>query len=176
MLPENPTCSYKRYKEDTNVFATWLSNTARACGYKQDSTNSPSVTQTTANQQAAKVQATSTRLKGKPRKEAKAAAAAPGPTLTATPSSTIKSALATKEIIVQAAMIADSKKYSATVPIVIQGVLQRAIQARKRCTAWFQTAKPGDKATDYEKSNAAHEHFIAVLERATAILEPRSNV
>ena len=34
MLPEILAGSYARYKEDTNVFTTWLPKAAVACGYK----------------------------------------------------------------------------------------------------------------------------------------------
>jgi hypothetical protein len=172
MLPDNLSGSYKRYKEDTNVFATWLSNTARVCGYKQDVAHKPSVTQATTNRQHPVGQAPSARLKGKARKEAKAAVSASKSTSTASASPTIKSAVGTREIIVQAALIADSKKPPIAVPVVIQGVLRRAIQARKRCTAWFQKAASEYKSPEQERSNAAHEHFITVLERASEILEP----
>jgi hypothetical protein len=164
--------SYKRYKEDTNVFATWLSNTARVCGYKQDVAKKPSATQTTINPHSPVVQAPSARLKGKARKEAKTAASASGPTSTTAASPAIKSALGTREIIVQAALIADSKKPPIIVPVVIQGVLRQVIQARKRCTAWFQKAASEYKSPEQERSNTAHEHFIAVLERACEILGP----
>jgi len=34
MLPSVLSGSYVRYKEDTTIFATWLSETAETCGYK----------------------------------------------------------------------------------------------------------------------------------------------
>ncbi|TGO20504.1 hypothetical protein BPAE_0289g00010 [Botrytis paeoniae] len=64
MLPGNLAGRYRRYKEDTNVFATWLLNTAETCGYNpgyDDETPKPRLEQP------------STRLKGKARKEAKKA-------------------------------------------------------------------------------------------------------
>ncbi|KAG4028318.1 hypothetical protein MFRU_022g00380 [Monilinia fructicola] len=36
MLPEGLSSSYKRYKDDTNIFSTWLGQTAVKCGYKPD--------------------------------------------------------------------------------------------------------------------------------------------
>lgn len=68
MLPEILTGSYKRYKEDTNVFATWLSTTAKACGYKSEPSS-----QLPVQKDAPKTP--SSRLKGKARKEAQKAAA-----------------------------------------------------------------------------------------------------
>lgn len=34
MLPQFLQSSYERYKGDTSSFATWLADTARACGHK----------------------------------------------------------------------------------------------------------------------------------------------
>lgn len=68
MLPEVLAGSYSRYKEDTNVFTTWLSKAAIACGYRapkiqrQDKIEPP-------KQQS---QGSASRLKSKARKEAKA--------------------------------------------------------------------------------------------------------
>ncbi|TGO42342.1 hypothetical protein BHYA_0009g00210 [Botrytis hyacinthi] len=65
MLPSYLAGSYRRYKQDNNVFATWLLNTADTCGYNpgyDDETPKPQLAQP------------STRLKGKARKEAKKAA------------------------------------------------------------------------------------------------------
>ena len=73
MLPEILAGSYIRYKEDTNVFTTWLSQAAVACGYKpaQREQHRPKP----AHQQ---ILTANPRLKGKARKEAKGAAAAAG--------------------------------------------------------------------------------------------------
>jgi hypothetical protein len=165
MLPEYLSGSYSQYKEDTSVFATWLFNTARDCGYKHPgaSQDIPSKEFTIGGAPA------STRLKGKARKEAKAAEAS-GPAPVTSP--TIKHTLPTGEIIVQARIIAGSKKPAVKVPLVIQGVLHRAIRARKRCTLWFQSTTSKANRSEYEASNSAHEYFIKVLERAFEILEP----
>ena len=70
MLPEILAGSYLRYKEDTNAFTTWLSKAALACGYKP--AQRQQLKQRPAQQQTP---TTTPRLKGKARKEAKAAAA-----------------------------------------------------------------------------------------------------
>lgn len=62
MLPDNLAGSYRRQKEDTNVFATWLLNTIETCGYN------PGYEDETLKPQSAQA---STRLKVKARKEAK---------------------------------------------------------------------------------------------------------
>jgi hypothetical protein len=53
------------------------------------------------------------------------------------------------------------------IAVLIQGIPRRAIQARKRCTAWFKSKGEGD-----EESNASHEHFIKTLEKAFDTFEP----
>lgn len=79
MLPEVLEGSYRRYKEDTNVFMTWLSQTAKACGYKpvaklQNTTASATpAAAAAANKNDAPKK--SGRLKGKERKLAREAAA-----------------------------------------------------------------------------------------------------
>ena len=47
-------------------------------------------------------------------------------------------------------------------------VVQRAINARKRCAAWFQ--KTG--AHDEDGSTARHLHFVDILEKALSALHP----
>lgn len=54
------------------------------------------------------------------------------------------------------------------VPSGLKKAIERAISARKRCSAWFRTAKVVN-----EYSNGAHDHFIQVLEKALVLLEPR---
>lgn len=68
MPPEILAGSYRRYKEDTDVFITWLSTTAKACGYKSETSSRPPI-----QKDAHKIP--SSRLKGKARKEAQKAAA-----------------------------------------------------------------------------------------------------
>jgi hypothetical protein len=163
MLPEFLSDSYSRYKEDTNVFATWLTNTAKACGHTSRDT-----TQITSSDPMNEAPA-SGRLKGNARKEAKANGSSRPPPVVL-PST--KHTLATGDIIIQAGIIAVHKKPAIKVPLVIQGVLRRAIRARKRCTLWFQKMTSESNREEYEASNSSHQHFIHVLERALEILEP----
>jgi hypothetical protein len=111
----------------------------------------------------------SVRLKGNARKEAKANESSRPPPV-ALPAT--KHTLATGDIITQAGIIAIHKKPAIKVPLVIQGVLRRAIRARKRCTLWFQKMTSESSKEEYEASNSSHQHFIHVLERALEILEP----
>ncbi|PMD63439.1 uncharacterized protein K444DRAFT_715841 [Hyaloscypha bicolor E] len=163
MLPEFLPDSYSRYKEDTNVFATWLTNTAKACGHTSRDT-----TQIASSDPMNEAPA-SVRLKGNARKEAKANESS-RPLPVVLPST--KHTLSTGDIITQAGIIAIHKKPAIKVPLVIQGVLRRAIRARKRCTLWFQNMTSESNKEEYEASNSSHQHFIHVLERALEILEP----
>lgn len=71
MLPDILVSSYQRYKEDTNVFATWLSQAARSCRYEAPELDAKVPMPSKA---APSVVIAPQRLKGKARKEAKAAA------------------------------------------------------------------------------------------------------
>lgn len=168
MLPEILAGSYKRYKEDTNVFATWLSKTAKACGYKppvpknleKTATNTSKVN-TPASQGA--------RLKGKARKEAKLAAESNGePSRDSTQDNVpvTRYTMRTVDLLEQAKVVANCTKPRIQIPLNILRVVQRAIQARQRCAAWFH--KTGAKK---DNSTEGHAHFISVLEKALAILE-----
>lgn len=168
MLPEILAGSYKRYKEDTNVFATWLSKTARACGYK--SPNSKDSESTAAN--ASKFTSSApqgARLKGKARKEAKLVAGAIDEPSTDVPVANVpvmRYTTRTVDLLEQAKVVANFKKPRVRMPLSILRVVQRAIQARQRCAAWFQ--KTGAKNHD---STDGHAHFISILENALVILE-----
>lgn len=121
MLPSNLAGSYRRYKEDTNVFATWLLNTAETCGYNPgyvDETPKPQLAQP------------STRLKGKARKEAKKAA-----TNSASIVQTKLRYISTKEMLLQAEIIAKHKRPPVEMPKNIRNTLERAIRARTRCAS-----------------------------------------
>ncbi|KAF7952395.1 uncharacterized protein EAE97_001892 [Botrytis byssoidea] len=153
MLPSNLAGSYRRYKEDTNVFATWLLNAAETCGYNPGDDNE------TPKPQLAQP---STRLKGKARKEAKKAA------IDSTPILQTKY-ISTKEMLLQAEIIAKHKKPPVEMPKNIRNTLERAIRARTRCASWFRNTKTDQHA---DKSNRTHAYFISILEKALATLNP----
>lgn len=168
MLPEILSGSYKRYKEDTNVFATWLSKTAKACGYKpskpanQDATPPPPSQNTTPATQGS-------RLKGKARKEAKMATKQSEDfSDNSKPASVpiMKYTVTTKDLLDQATVVAKSIRPRVQMPSNILRVVQRAIHARQRCADWFRTTgAKGDSSTE------GHDHFISVLQKALVILE-----
>jgi hypothetical protein len=151
MLPESLSGSYRRYKEDTNVFATWLSHAAKACGYHHvvvDNSSSSSTASVTNCQKPSK---------------GNVASGNPAPS---------KHLLPTKDIENLARLVAESKEPIITVPQGIQGVLYRAIRARKRCTAVFQQLEVKNNTSQFQESNASHLHFIKVLESAYELLHP----
>lgn len=158
-----PAGSYKRYKEDTNVFATWLSTTANACGYKSETSPQPPV-----QKNAPKI--ASSRLKGKARKEAqKATANGDGPSQDVKLADYLpvtKCTVKTKDFLDQANVVAKSVRPRIQMPLNILRVVQRAIHARKRCADWFRKTGAKDEA-----SIEGHDHFINVLEKALAILQ-----
>lgn len=55
-------------------------------------------------------------------------------------------------------------------PQTVRKVLQRAIQARKRCANWFESSKFGNPS-----SNRGHQHFIELLQDILSALEQGRN-
>lgn len=167
MLPEILAGSYKRYKEDTNVFATWLSKTAKSCGYKHPGLTDP---ETISNPSKVNIPGPQgARLKGKARKEAKLAAERndePSNASTQANVPVVQYTMRTVDLLEQAKVVAKFTKPRIQMPFNILRVVQRAIQARRRCAAWFE--KTGAKNDD---SIDGHVHFISVLEKALVILE-----
>ena len=186
MLPEFLASSYRRYKEDTALFTTWLAKAAASSGYKPKTTKrrrrdsvevGPANPVSTANgSENTKVLASATnapvRLKGKDRKAAKNAAdgiktptdehnQAPTPT-------TVKYTITTEELLRQAAAVTEARVRSRVeMPASLRSVVQRAIRARQRCSQWFQSSGVQNQHADKQ-----HLHFIGVLEQSLKILEP----
>ncbi|KAI1413630.1 hypothetical protein F5Y13DRAFT_198447 [Hypoxylon sp. FL1857] len=149
MLPEFLSGSYKQYKDDTSVFVTWLGRVAEACGYRAK-VSSPS----------AETPALSQRLKGKARKEAKQALLASG-TISLDSITTVKHAVSTRELVTQVNTIFSSKA-KVHMPKSIKFHLKRAIDARQRCTKWYENAE--NKAGVHDEGG--HRFFIRVLKEA----------
>ncbi|KAG8531882.1 uncharacterized protein KY384_003518 [Bacidia gigantensis] len=157
MLPQILFSSYQRYKEDTNVFTTWLSQSARACGYYLSTAESCEA----ATQKPANPVASTPRLKGRARKLAKLAQDDRG---SETDFHVIKHNVTSRTLLEQAETVARSQK---KMPKEVLSVVKRSINARKRCSKWFRQS-----ASDDLDSNSSHEQFIEVLEKALKILEP----
>src|SRR5271170_4769661 len=166
MLPAFLTGSYKRYKEDTNVFTTWLSKAAIACGWNardlQEANSAKSQSQSDAPSKEV-------RLKGRARKLAKEAGESSKKTANQTlPAKNYR--VTGKIILQQAEIVAKSKNPLIPLPANVLRVLERAINARRRCSAWFR--KTG---VDNHYSDAGHLYFIDVLEKALGILKPNEH-
>lgn len=159
MLPDNLVSVYQQYKKDTNAVASWLASTAKSCGYPPDllfggssQTNGPE---------------RSKRLKGKARKEAKAAAsqAQGSSSSSARPEYTI----AIKDFIPLAEFVAASQKPAVSVPAAFAKTLNRVIAARSEFGN--QLAEFGistDVSVEYK-----HSYFVGVLEKVREVLKPR---
>jgi hypothetical protein len=173
VLPKYLAGSYQRYKSDTNAFTTWLSKTAEACGYtaakivgreqsadpNTASTSMPvsapaAISQTLAeklHEKAAKKAA-----KREDKKQPEAALDADFPTA--------QYAIKTQDLIRQTETVA--KKSKVGIPETILYVVERAIEVRRRCTAWFRKTGLDNESTE------AYAHFIRILENAVEILRP----
>ena len=147
----------------------WLSKAAIACGFKLDNLSKAPPTTAGVEEQLLKTP----KLKGRARKLAKEAAAASGskikPASPAQPSTrqATKYSITNKDLIAQAEIVASAENPRITVPELVLRIVQRALDARKRCTAWF--VKTGVKNNH---SNEGHAHFIEVLETVIGILTP----
>lgn len=148
---------YRQYKDDSSVFVTWVCSTASARGYGGGATN---------------VAAISTgRLKGKERKEAKAAAKAAG---LAVSSATPRQSLSVAEIVARAQFIAKANSPLIKVPFFVQRVLARAIKLRKDCSESYRSKDLNeDSNNDQRTSLQGHQHFIQKLEEVQTLLKPR---
>ncbi|EME79943.1 uncharacterized protein MYCFIDRAFT_176941 [Pseudocercospora fijiensis CIRAD86] len=159
VLPDILASSYGRYKEDTNLFATWLTKAAQATRYE------------TAKTQPAAPVMTSPKSKGRARMLAKKAATesgkvngAPSPKATTPeqPRPAARYMVGTVKIIRQAEAVAASTKYFQLPTPILQAV-ERAIPARERCTRYFRT---GTQAAKDRASDEKHDRFTEVLRKA----------
>ncbi|RDI78406.1 hypothetical protein Vi05172_g11604 [Venturia inaequalis] len=154
---EQLASSYKRYKQDTNVFITWLSEAAQACGW-----NPPAqleyLVETPASSSAPSAISSSKKTGRKNHKKVDETRASLGlsgsPTICKIP---------VQEIVRQVEIIAGSGQKSICMPPSVTRILRRAITARKQCAAWFQTTD-----TSNSLANDSHQYFIDVLEKAAS--------
>lgn len=142
MSSRETASTYQRYKESTETFVTWLSRTAKACGWKHTLQTMPD-------------QAKGPRLKGKARKSAKEAS------MKAMGANTRLYTVTTKQLRDQIDLVAKSKRISNPMPRYIYKALDTAIKQRKVANAWFEEAKSVDPA-----SLEGHRYFVDILQRA----------
>ncbi|PQE07346.1 Ank-repeat mbp1 protein [Rutstroemia sp. NJR-2017a WRK4] len=169
MLLPFPAISYKRYKDDTSTFVKWLAETAQSC--RSETIGSTPTTESAKEGGA--------RLKGKARKLAKEKArTANNKTSAAKPDNDeIPAAkpenhvVDTSELLGLAHTISNSKNSSIIVPTEIIRAGIRAVSARRKCTAYFESITNKD---DDEKlsRNESHAYFTKLMEDVLVILQP----
>ncbi|KAF2166722.1 hypothetical protein M409DRAFT_22778 [Zasmidium cellare ATCC 36951] len=154
MLPKSLYSSYEQYKTDSDYVANWLATTARTCGYVDHEAPSTATAKT------------STRLKGKARKQAREATSTP----TATSSTQQrKHCVKIKDFARLAKVIADSTEPRVKVPKAFTYRLRRAINQRKFLRTWYSAQGQATRSADIHDG---HEHFIGVLEQVAKLLRP----
>lgn len=158
MLPDNLVSVYQQYKKDTNAVASWLASTAKSCGYPPD--------QLFGGSSQANGPERSKRLKGKARKEAKAAATQSQGS--ASNSSRPEHIIAIKDFIPLAEFVAASKKPVVSVPLAFAYALNRVIATRTE----FST-RLADLGESADVSDCKHSFFVGVLEKVRQVLGPR---
>ena len=174
MIPDFLAGSYKKYKQDTALFTTWLANAAASCGYKPEATKRPH------SDQPAQVKSlnnqpplpSAPKLKGRERKLARDAAARAKKANDDIPKSqvpaTVKYTITTAELLRQAEAVTQSRPTSRVqMPASLRAIVERAIRARQRCSEWFQKSEVHNKYADNR-----HTHFIEILKQSLNILEP----
>lgn len=177
MLSDFLKSKLRIYKDDTDNIANWLAVTAKQCGYSSDLLDRTDPSSTSSSKPASSQ--TSTRLKGKARKQARDAATANGnrskPPQNASnpPARANYYTLKIKDFITLAEYIAGFSKPVIKVPASLVNTLNRAIELRSQHNAWSRDQKDSDDPTGRVNADESHSHFLGVLERTREILKPR---
>ena len=171
MIPEALFGIYQRYKQDTTHVTTWLSKAAITCGSDPASFTKQTVTSVQPSiENEAQRDSKTPKLKGRARKLAREAAATkakeqePAQGCQAD-GKTKRYAVSSRDLLVQAKVVATSRNPSIDVPETVVCVLQRAIDARRRCLLWFEKRSGKD-----ETSNQSHAKFVDILEQVHSAL------
>jgi hypothetical protein len=158
MLPSHLSSSFKRYKNDTDYFITWLAQTAVGCVFKLNHGPTPSPPAV----------AKGPRLKGKARKIARGQEAAH----TTQTSLDKRKALTTKQLVDCAKRIAEKKAPSLQVPRAVYESLTKALQLRVECTSWFGKQEECLEDEEMRHINEAHDFFNSTLETIWQMILP----
>lgn len=159
MLPPSLVSVYQKYKEDTNAVAAWLASTAKSRGY--DSTGGAASSSTTTAPSSSK------RLKGKARKDAKAALQQS--LVSSTNPSGPEYVIALSDFVPLAKFIAGCKKPAIPAPLSFTNTLNRVISTRSGFTKKLATIRDDTDAS----SDSTHAYFVRVLEEVREVLKPR---
>lgn len=142
---------YRRYKEDTSVFTTWLHCAAEACGYKAwtSSQLDDNPTHITPNH----VSETPSHLfQGRVHSPAESSSQSQKPAITA-----VKHKVSISELLRQAETVVNHTTKGLILPEVILNALKRAIAARQSSADWYA------RAGIQNESDKRHLHFIDTL-------------
>ncbi|EGZ77346.1 hypothetical protein NEUTE2DRAFT_162152 [Neurospora tetrasperma FGSC 2509] len=163
MLPSNLYSTYRQYKHDTDVVASWLAQTGKTLGCAAELIASNSASPANPNLKSA-------RLKGKARKSAKLHAAAEARWQAKGLSERQKYVLALKNFVPLAEFIGTklSEARFVEIPAVVPAAIERAITVRK---GFARLLQEHGRALKLE-SNENHSYFVSVLEKVRHILEP----
>lgn len=158
---------YQRYKKDTALFTTWLTNTAKACGWKSSKAAQRSPLGVVSVNRVS-TQTKSQRLKGKARKASADDAQAEtsrAQSHSSNDASTVNHyTITSMELLEQVKVVAQSTSgIRRNMPGHIHRALQKAIDARRRSCDWYQRRNLGT-----QESNDGHRRFVDLL---TAALE-----
>lgn len=159
MLPPSLVSVYQQYKEDTNAVASWLASTAKSRGYPADLLSGAS--------SQATVPEHSKRLKGKARKQAKAAAHQ-AQASSSSPSNP-DYIIAIKDFIPLAEFVAASKNPVVSVPLSFANTLNRVILTRSGFRARLSDSNDSQDVS----ADSTHSYFVGVLEKVREVLAPR---
>lgn len=156
MTSESLRSIYQQYKDDTNDVASWLATTAKAFGYSGKfgafATTKPSA-----------------RLKGKERKQAKAAQV---PNTVPSEPSKPKYILAIADFVPLAEHIVNvTDSAGIKLPSYFSVALERAIWVRK---SFSEKLADAGRRSD-QKSDTSHSYFVSVLEKVRKVLQPLKN-
>ncbi|KAI1772534.1 hypothetical protein F4818DRAFT_454044 [Hypoxylon cercidicola] len=138
----NISATYLAYKRDTAVYLSWLTQESQKYGWKRTTTT--------------------TRLKGKARKNAKKAKGNAGGT-----ASSQENAHSTTEILEQIELIqqAVGTIKAKDVPLFVKHALLRCIGLRERFASWYRKTKSD------ESSNRTHQYFIDILWKGLSLFQ-----
>ncbi|KAI4174355.1 MAG: hypothetical protein LQ346_008245 [Caloplaca aetnensis] len=157
MLPQFLQSSYKKYKQDTDIVATWLAAKAQELGYSVDSKDGHNTA------------STSGRLKGKARKQEKEKSAQSASNPTVQPCYVVK----IKDFVPLAEFLAGYTKPIIKVPLALVKALDRAIELRTQHTEYARKSTSRDDKAKQLDADTNHSYFLGVLGRVREVLRPR---
>ena len=152
MLPSWLYSTYRQYKADTEFVATWLAETAKACGFASSLFDEPSTP---------KVKKGKGKGKGNYKKALRDAERR-------ATNARRHRIIPTKDFIPIAEHIASFGDPPVSIPLAFVQRAKRAIKARYRSSAYYNTLE-----SLHEDSGDGHLHFIHVLEGVLAALNSR---